>query len=214
VSFDQAAYPGFNVTTLTGAAGDPNLLAMVNTINKLQPQGATSIGNGIALGRATLNTVNTFAKNVMVVFTDRLENTPHFIADVAGSLNAQPFAIGLGTAQQVSTGVLDAIMSHTGGYMLLSGPLSPSNDDLFHLRKYFLQVLVGISNTSIITDPTGTIFPGQKVCIPFQLWCTSPSHCYFCAGAKSAERFFFCNPNPKTQALPTIMPRRKFKRHF
>jgi hypothetical protein len=169
VSFDQAAYPGFNVTTLTGAANDPNLVAMVNTINKLQPQGATSIGNGIALGRTTLNAVNTFAKNAMVVFTDGLENTSLFIADVAGSLNAQTFAIGLGTAQQVSAGALDAITSHTGGYMLLSGPLSPSVDDLFRLQKYFLQVLAVVSNTSIITDPNGTIFPGQKVRIPFQL---------------------------------------------
>ncbi|MFT0174274.1 tyrosinase family protein [Paraburkholderia mimosarum] len=169
VSFDQAAYPGFNVTTLTGAANDPNLMNMVTTIDNLQPQGATSIGNGIALGRTTLSPVNAYLKKAMIVFTDGLENTPLYIADVMGSLDAQTFAIGLGTAQQVSAGALDAITSHTGGYVLLSGPLSPSIDDQFRLRKYFLQVLAGVSNTSIVTDPNGTIFPGAKVRIPFQL---------------------------------------------
>jgi Mg-chelatase subunit ChlD len=169
VSFDQAAYPGFNVTTLTGAINDPNLVnVMVPAIENLQPQGATSIGNGIVLGRNTLNT-SPFTNKAMIVFTDGLENTPQLIADVMGSLDAQTFAIGLGTAQQVSAGALNAITSHTGGYVLLSGPLSPSIDDQFRLRKYFLQVLAGVSNTSVITDPNGTIFPGVKVRIPFQL---------------------------------------------
>ncbi|MCU1260904.1 MAG: common central of tyrosinase protein, partial [Bryobacterales bacterium] len=167
VSFDQASYPGFAVTTLTGAMSDPNLMNMVNTIDNLQPQGATSIGNGIALGRTTLNPVA--GQKAMVVFTDGLENSPQRIADVMGSLDAQTFAIGLGTAQQVSAGALNEITSHTGGYVLLSGPLSPSIDDQFRLQKYFLQVLAGVTNTSVVTDPNGTIFPGLKVRIPFQL---------------------------------------------
>ncbi len=169
VSFDQSAYPGFNVMALTGAANDPNLTNMVTTINNLQPQGATSIGNGIQLGRNTLNPVGGYAKKAMVVFTDGLENTSLFLRDVAGSLDAQTFAIGLGTAQQVSAGALNEITSHTGGYLLLSGPLSPAIDDQFRLRKYFLQVLAGVSNTNVVTDPTGTIFPGMRVRIPFQL---------------------------------------------
>jgi hypothetical protein len=169
VSFDQASYPGFGVTTLTGAMNDPNLMNMVTTIDNLQPQGATSIGNGIALGRTTLTPVAGYAKKAMVVFTDGLENTSLFIADVMGSLDAQTFAIGLGTAQQVSAGALNAITSHTGGYVLLSGPLSPAIDDQFRLQKYFLQVLAGVTNTSVVTDPNGTMFPGVKVRIPFQL---------------------------------------------
>ncbi|KAJ5462121.1 common central of tyrosinase domain-containing protein [Penicillium desertorum] len=169
VSFDQTAYPGFDIVTLTGAPTDPNLLTMVDAIYKLQPQGATSIGNGIVLGRNKLNPVNGFDKKAMVVFTDGLENTPLYIADIAASLNAQTFAIGLGTAQQVSAGALNDITGNTGGHMLLSGPLSPSVDDLFRLQKYFLQVLAGVTNTSIVTDPGGTIFPSMKARIPFQL---------------------------------------------
>jgi hypothetical protein len=169
VSFDQAAYPGVPVNPFTGIAGDPNLTATVNAINALQPQGATSIGNGVALGRNTLNPVSGYAKKAMIVFTDGLENTSQYIADVITSPDAQIFAIGLGTAQQVSAGALNALTSHTQGYVLLSGPLSPAIDDQFRLRKYFLQVLAGVSNTSVVTDPNGTIFPGTKVRVPFLL---------------------------------------------
>jgi|GEM_PF-1369190 len=169
VSFDQAAYPGVLVTTFTGAPGDPNLASTVHAITSLNPQGATSIGNGIGLGRSTLNPVTGYDKKAMIVFTDGLENTPQFIADVMGSLDTQTFAIGLGTAQQVSAGALNAITSHTGGYVLLSGALSPDIDDQFRLQKYFLQVLAGVSNTNVVTDPNGTIFPGAKIRIPFQL---------------------------------------------
>jgi hypothetical protein len=88
---------------------------------------------------------------------------------VGGSLDARTFAIGLGTAQQVSAGALNKLTSQTAGYVLLSGPLSPSIDDTFCLRKYFLQVLAGVTNTSVVTDPSGTLFPGVKARIPFQL---------------------------------------------
>jgi hypothetical protein len=169
VSFDQTAYPGVPVNALTGAANDLNLVAAVTAINALQPQGATSIGNGVALGRNTLNPVVGFDQKAMIVFTDGLENTPLLIADVLGSLDAQTFAIGLGIAEQVSVNALNALTRQTGGYLLLSGPLSPAIDDQFRLQKYFLQVLAGVSNMSIVADPSGTIFPGGNVRIPFQL---------------------------------------------
>ena len=169
VSFDQAAYPGVAVLPFNGQPNDPNLLAASAAINALQPQGATSIGNGVALGRNTLNPVNGYDQKALIVFTDGLENTSLFIADVMGSLDARTFAIGLGTAQQVSAGALNKLTSQTGGYVLLSGPLSPSIDVTFRLRKYFLQVLAGVTNTSVVTDPSGTLFPGVNVRIPFQL---------------------------------------------
>jgi hypothetical protein len=169
VSFDQSAYPGVAVLPFNGQPNDPNLLAASAAINALQPQGATSIGNGVALGRNTLNPVNGYDQKALIVFTDGLENTSLFIADVMGSLDARTFAIGLGTAQQVSAGALNKLTSQTGGYVLLSGPLSPSIDDTFRLRKYFLQVLAGVTNTSVVTDPSGTLFPGVNVRIPFQL---------------------------------------------
>jgi hypothetical protein len=167
VSFDHGAYPGAAVTTNAGTGLD--LAPVVAAIQGLHPAGATSIGNGVALGRNTLNPVSGFSQKAMVVFTDGLENTALFIADVLGSINDRTFAIGLGTAQQVSVGALTALANNTGGELLLSGRLSPSIDDYFRLSKFFLQVLAGVNNTSIVTDPAGHIVPGMKVRIPFAL---------------------------------------------
>src|SRR5262249_563094 len=100
---------------------------------------------------------------------DGLENTPLYIADVMSSINDRTFAIGLGTAQQVSVGALTALANGTGGRLLLSGRLSPSIDDYFRLSKFFIQILAGVTNTDIVTDPSGYIAPGMKVRIPFLL---------------------------------------------
>jgi hypothetical protein len=167
VSFDHNAYPGVSVTTNMGTGLD--LAPVITAIQNLHPAGATSIGNGVALGRNTLNPVTGFTQKAMVVFTDGLENTPLYIADVMDSINDRTFAIGLGTAQQVSAAALTALANNTGGRLLLSGQLSPSIDDYFRLSKFFMQVLAGVTNTNIVTDPSGYIAPGMKVRIPFVL---------------------------------------------
>jgi hypothetical protein len=167
VSFDHNAYPGVGVTRNMGTGFD--LAAVAAAIQNLHPAGATSIGNGVALGRNTLNPVTGYDQKAMVVFTDGLENTPLYIADVAGSINDRTFAIGLGTAEQVSVGALTSLANNTGGRVLLSGRLSPAIDDYFRLSKFFLQVLAGVTNTNIVTDPNGYIAPGMKLRIPFLL---------------------------------------------
>ena len=91
------------------------------------------------------------------------------VADLMSSINSRTYAVGLGTAQQVSTGALNALTNSTGGYLLLSGPLSTSVDDYFRLTKYFLQILAGVTNNTIVTDPAGYIAPGMKLRIPFVL---------------------------------------------
>jgi hypothetical protein len=167
VSFDQDSYPGTAVTQYTGGVFD--LLPVVNAIQALHPQGATSIGKGLQLGRNTLNPVTGYDQKALIVFTDGLENTAPFIADVMSSINDRTFAIGLGTAEQVSTAALNALTNSTGGYLLLSGRLSPTIDDTFRLTKYFLEILAGVTNTSIVTDPAGYLTPGTTARIPFQL---------------------------------------------
>lgn len=167
VSFDHVAYPGSPVTQYTGGPFD--LLGVQNAISALAPQGATSIGAGVSLGRSTLNPVTGYDSKALVVFTDGLENTAPYIADVAGSINDRTFAIGLGTAQQVSATALEALANGTGGHLMLSGILSPSIDDTFRLTKYFLQILAGVTNNEIVTDPSGRLMPGMKVRIPFVL---------------------------------------------
>jgi hypothetical protein len=167
VSFDNNAYPGVGVTRNNGTGFD--LAPVVTAIEGLQPQGATSIGAGLQLGRNTLNPVTGYDQQAIIVFTDGLENTAPYIADVQSSINNRTFAIGLGTAQQVSVGALTALVNNTNGSMLLSGNLSPSIDDYFRLSKYFLQVLAGVQNSNIVTDPSGYLLPGMKVRIPFVL---------------------------------------------
>jgi tyrosinase-like protein/VWA domain-containing protein len=167
VSFDHNAYPGAPVTQYSGGPFD--LLPVQNAIQGLHPQGATSIGGGLALGRNTLNPVTGYDHKALIVFTDGLENTAPYIADVMSSINDRTFAIGLGTAQQVSTAALSALTNGTGGYLLLSGILSPAIDDTFRLAKYFLQILAGVTNNNIVTDPAGYLAPGMTARIPFQL---------------------------------------------
>jgi len=167
VSFDHNAYPGVPVTQYTGGPFD--LLAIQNAVQALTPKGATSIGGGLALGRNTLNPVTGYDHKALIVFTDGLENTAPYIADVLSSINDRTFAIGLGTAQQVSSAALYALANSTDGYLLLSGILSPTIDDTFRIAKYFLQILAGVTNNNIVTDPAGYLAPGMKLRIPFQL---------------------------------------------
>jgi len=167
VSFDNNAYPGVGVTKNNGTGFD--LAPVVTAIQNLQPQGATSIGAGLQLGRNTLSPVTGYDQQAIIVFTDGLENTAPYIADVQASINSRTFAIGLGTVQQVSVAALTALVNNTSGSMLLSGNLSPSIDDYFRLSKYFLQVLAGVQNSNIVTDPSGFILPGMTVRIPFVL---------------------------------------------
>ncbi len=169
VSFDQNAYPGVPVTRYTSGPFDPGRAAAIAAIENIHPAGATSIGNGLQLARNTLNPVTGYDQQALIVFTDGLENTSLFIADVMGSINSRTYAIGLGTAQQVSLGALKALTNGTGGYVVLSGPLSTSVDDYFRLTKYFLQILAGVTNNTIVTDPAGYIAPGMKLRIPFVL---------------------------------------------
>jgi hypothetical protein len=169
VSFDHAAHPGTPVTRFTSGAFDPAKATAIAAIAGISPAGATSIGNGLQLARNSLNPVAGYDRKALIVFTDGLENTQLWITDVAGTINDRTFAIGLGTAQQVSAGALTSLANHTQGYLLLSGPLSPAVDDYFRLTKYFLQVLAGATNTDIVTDPDGYLYPGAKVRVPFDL---------------------------------------------
>jgi hypothetical protein len=169
VSFDHVAHPGVPVTRFSGGVFDPARASAIAAIQAIAPGGSTSIGNGLQLARSTLDPVTGYDQKALLVFTDGLENTPLWISDVSSAINDRTFAIGLGTVQQVSAGALTALANHTQGYLLLSGPLSPSVDDYFRLTKYFLQILAGVTNNDIVTDPAGYIGPGVVLRIPFQL---------------------------------------------
>lgn len=168
VSFNHDASPGIALAPFA-----PTTMQRANVIaaaNALMPGGATSIGDGIELARTTLTAgAAPFTGHAIVVLTDGLQNSPKTIEQVASSIDNRTFAIGLGTAQQVSTESLRKVANNTGGYILLTGPLTPDTDSYFLLSKYFQQILITATNDSIVTDPSGFISPGQTVRIPFDL---------------------------------------------
>jgi hypothetical protein len=101
----------------------------------------------------------------MLVLTDGNENTPPMIASAASDLTANTFAIGFGLAGNVSAAALNALTLGTGGYLLVTGALGPS--DTFRLTKYFLQIQAGISNADVVLDPQGLLAVGTKHRISF-----------------------------------------------
>jgi hypothetical protein len=153
-----------------GGLADVNRGNTKDTINGtgLDPNGATSIGDGIFDGRDILNNeTDTFDVNSLVVLTDGMENSPRMIADVADQINEFTYAVGLGEPQNISVPALQTISGNNGGYLLVTGDIS--TDNRFLLQKYFLQILAGVSNAEIVLDPQGLLIIGQVQTVPFQL---------------------------------------------
>jgi hypothetical protein len=168
VSFDHDAYPGEPLAAFQAA--NTHRADVVTAVNGLTPGGATSIGDGVELARTTLNAgAASFDGHAIVVLTDGLENQPKSLDQVSGSIDSRTFAIGLGTAQQVSTAALTKIAQNTGGYILLTGPLTPNTDTYFLLSKYFQQILVTATAENIVTDPSGFVGPDAEVRVHFEL---------------------------------------------
>jgi len=178
IRFDQAAhatndptYPGFPITKIVN---DSNRFAARTAVSNyaVNPAGSTSVGNGVQLAHNLVSDsaiVAGYDKQAIIVFTDGLENTAQFIADVMGGIHEPTYAIGLGAAEQVDTAALTRLTQGTGGKLLLTDLLSSSIDDYFLTTKYFQQILAGVSNASLVVDPSGFIGPGTTIRIPFIL---------------------------------------------
>jgi len=164
--------PVTNVGANPGGAGRVQAQDIVTThdpAKTLDPRGATSIGGGIIAAKAALDAAaGTFTKRAMIVLTDGLENTPPMIIpDAAASLNDHTFAIGFGQAAAISTAALNSITQNHGGYLIVTGPVTPEEN--FALTEYFLKIQAGISNSSAVLDPRGELAFGTTHRIPFQL---------------------------------------------
>lgn len=181
IRFDTDAYPvadptfpGFPVSKI-GPGGDfDTVRTQAQTAigaHNTNLNGATSIGDGIAMARNVLAALPAadYQNKALIAFTDGLENRAASIDSVAGSIDQRTFAIGLGSETQVSTAALRKVADNTGGYLLLTGHLTPGSDDYFRLSKFFLQILAGVTNTTIVTDPSGYLAPGSTVRVPFVL---------------------------------------------
>lgn len=181
IRFDTDAYPVADPTfpglgvTLIGPGGDfdPNRVIALSAIGDHHTNlaGATSIGDGVVMARNVLSAVpaTDYQHKALIVFTDGLENRDATIDSVTASIDQRTFAIGLGNEAQVSTTALRKLANNTGGYLLLTGVLTPGTDEYFRLTKYFLQILAGVTDTAIVVDPSGYLPPGDTLRIPFVL---------------------------------------------
>jgi len=169
---DDPTYGGMFITKINSdgfADGTRNIAR--TTIAMHGAHGNTSVGDGIAMGRAQLNALpaGDYDSKAMIVFTDGLQNRPQSIEDVASSINDKTFAIGLGTETQVNTLELNNITQGSGGYLLLSGLTSGSVDDYYRVIKFFMQIMANVTNTQVVKDPNGYLTAGTRLKIPFQL---------------------------------------------
>ena len=139
--------------------------AIANHLTNLA--GMTSIGDGVELAHNTLLPVAGYDRKAVIVFTDGKENEPKLIDDVASSINDRVYAIGLGTVNELNPVALDKLVRNTGGYLMLTGPLSASEQ--FRVAKYYLQILSGVVNSQIVVDPDGYLAPQSLVREPFDL---------------------------------------------
>jgi hypothetical protein len=165
----QIVMPVTNVGPPTIGAGRLTATSIING-PQLDPAGATSIGAGVQNGKSALDTAQAAASPpfdvlAMLVLTDGVENTAPMLADVSSSITANTFAVGLGLAENISVAALNALTQGHGGYLLVTGALTP--DQAARLDKYFLQILAGITNADVVLDPGGVVTQGQIVRIPF-----------------------------------------------
>lgn len=175
VRFDQdayqpndATYGGMPITRITSDADRDTAHAAINLHGA---HGETSVGDGLVMGNNQILAlpVLSYDQTALLVLTDGIENQPISIANAMGSVNSKVFAVGLGNEFQVNTAALTSISGSTGGNLLLSGILTAGTDDFFRLKKFFLQILAGVTNTSIVRDPIGYINAGTRIRIPFKL---------------------------------------------
>lgn len=169
VSFDTDAFDVMPITeagpSVFGAGRVAARIAVDNHTPNLA--GLTAIGDGVERAHDHLVLETDFDVRAMIVFTDGHETAAQYIADVDDLINERVYAIGLGTADQIQPAALTALTNGTGGYLLLTGELGAT--DYFLLAKYYLQILAGVSNEDIVTDPEGAIAPGQKHRLGFRL---------------------------------------------
>jgi hypothetical protein len=177
IRFDQDAYPPndptFGGMPITKILSDAERNAAQTVINAHGAHGATSVGDGLIMGHSQIVALpaGSYDNTAVLLLTDGIENQAETIASAIGSgaVDSRTFAIGLGNEFQVNTGALNSITGSTGGNLLLSGILTDGTDDSFRVKKFFLQILAAVTNTSIVRDPVGYINAGTKIKIPFLL---------------------------------------------
>jgi von Willebrand factor type A domain len=140
--------------------------ALKAAVDALTPGGSTSIGDGVALANTTVAPTAPGRRAIMVL-TDGHENAAAHITDVMDEVTADVYAVGMGTAGVLQPDKLNTLTSETGGYLVLTGKMDET--ERYNVAKYFLQILAAASGDTVISDPQGTIRPGEVAQVPFQI---------------------------------------------
>jgi hypothetical protein len=155
----------------SGPSGRATALAHIAG-SDIDPDGATSIGDGVVNGKQMLDDAQAAATphydvQAMVVLTDGQWNQPPDLSTVSGSITSATYAVGLGLPSNISVPALTTLCQGHSGFLLVTGQVSP--DQSMRLSKYFLQILAGVTNAQIAADPHGVLDITSEHRIPFWL---------------------------------------------
>lgn len=167
--FDADATPVAPVATAgpVGSGGGRDAANAAVNAHATNLLGMTAVGDGIEAAHNQLGAATGFDRQAILVFTDGEETESKYIHEVMSLINERVFAVGLGTPAQLSPTGLSAITTGTGGYLTLTGALG--TDSVMRLAKYFSQVLAGVTNAQIVTDPAGYVSAAHPEKVPFAL---------------------------------------------
>ena len=170
VRFDTDATPISSVQVAGPIGAGMGRDAAMGAVNALTTNlmGMTAIGDGIEAANTQLVSAPAgITGRAILVFTDGDETESKYISEVTSLINDRVYAVGLGTPDQLRPAGLNAITNGTGGFVTLTGPLN--TDGVMRLAKYFTQLVAGVRNTQIVTDPDGMVQVGTVEKIPFSL---------------------------------------------
>ena len=118
---------------------------LTNKINGINPGGATSIGDGLAVARDQLAGSASLPRSVLLL-TDGMENTPQMIANVSGLDPLMITAIGFGEASNLDGAKLSSLAQTHGGLYKRAG-------DGLVLKKFFALAFGEIFEAGALADP-------------------------------------------------------------
>ena len=160
VSFDDVTE---NLLPLTAQSAG---LGSTLTGNGLDPRGATGIGLGIQAGAAMLAGA-AHGNRSLLVLTDGNQNVHPYVEELAGgTVTNRTYAIGFGLPGEVSDSTLNAITHNTQGDLVITGALA-ADEEGYLLKKYFVQMLAGITSANVVLDPEDELLLGSEHATPF-----------------------------------------------
>lgn len=132
----------------------------------LDPRGFTGLGAGMQAGAAMLVGAS-HTNRSLVVLTAGNQNVRPYLEDLPpGTLTSRTHAIGFGPPGEVSDAPLNSITQNSGGDLIVTGLLS-SQQERYLLTNYFVQVLAGVTNASVVLDLQEELLLGSEHSTPF-----------------------------------------------